>query len=165
MIPGYFLWGPTALLVAYIAELERRYWQKLSVKRQNCHQLVSSYIVLLASVLMPLTFLAQVILLYPIFRASNLKYFWLPAVILLFYVQFRYADVFVKLFDELRVNWERFSFLKMKLLDKELFGKFTQFKCELQEEIIRAVEKLGPEMIDNFEERRIISAATLSAKE
>ena len=134
------MWGATGKLLRVLTEEERKYWEKWSKVRQKCYNVVCTHIFFFASVLMPMTYLAACILLYPLCRHFKLKNYWLLVSGLLFWIWILYAFLFVRLWDKLKVEHKRTKIYSLKLFQYLKYKAFLEQRAELQNEVFLIVE-------------------------
>jgi cellulose synthase/poly-beta-1,6-N-acetylglucosamine synthase-like glycosyltransferase len=107
-----------------MVEQDRRHWEKLSKVKQYCFNLVATQKIILSTFLMPLTFIATCILLYPLCKMLGIQEDWIWVFLGLLILEIGYAPLCVKSWDWLTSNWKHFKYLNLKLFNQPVYRQF-----------------------------------------
>jgi len=83
----------------------------------------------------------------------------------LFALQPIYALLFVKSYDSFRRSWYRLKFLFMRLFKPNIYEDFNRNKREIQRQVLKIVEEKGHQVVENFNENRILKKDELHVSE
>jgi len=83
----------------------------------------------------------------------------------LFALQPIYALLFVKGYDSFRRSWYRLKFLFMRLYKPNIYEDFNRNKREIQRQVLKIVEEKGHQVVENFNENRILKKDELHVSE
>lgn len=150
--------GPTTGLISYLAEKERIKCKKSSKVKEEAHDVVTSYKILLSMFLLPATAVVHSSLLY----FALTKYFKLEqgkslkASLISFILLPLYALLMVKSTDSFGRSWKKLKYLFWRLFNRNFYNKFNEMKKRSSKKILEFIDKHGNEVIDNFEENRIL---------
>jgi hypothetical protein len=157
-LPGILLMGPTTGLISYLAEKERIKCKKNSKVKEEAHDVVGSYKVLLSMFMFPATALIHSGLLFTVltryFKFDHKKS--LKASLLSFILLPIYALIMVKSYDSFGESWTKLKYMFWRLFNRNFYDKFNQQKKQLSKKILEMVEKHGNEVVGNLEENRIL---------
>jgi len=146
------MFAPTTSLIAYLSEKERVKCLKGSKVKHYGNDVVGSYKIMLSSFLLPLTCSLHSTLFYFVLK----KYTKLaPGTVLkvalgLFALQPIYALLFVKSYDSFNRSWKKLKFNFLRLFKRDIYTEFNREKKDIQKKIIEMVNKLGEEVVENF---------------
>jgi len=128
---------------------------------------VGSYKILLCTFLMPLTCAGHSALLYYVLKKFTKleKKTILKMALGLFALQPIYALLFVKSYDSFRRSWYRLKFLFMRLFKPNIYEDFNRNKREIQRQVLKIVEEKGHQVVENFNENRILKKDELHVSE
>ena len=129
--------------------------------------MVGSYKILLCTFLMPLTCAGHSALLYYVLKKFTKleKKTILKMALGLFALQPIYALLFVKSYDSFRRSWYRLKFLFMRLFKPNIYEDFNRNKREIQRQVLKIVEEKGHQVVENFNENRILKKDELHVSE
>lgn len=78
------------------------------------------------------------------------------ASIAFFVLQPLYGKLFVRLYDAVSLSWGKMRLLFWSVFKRQQYEEFVREKGEVQREILRVVETIGPEAVRDFKTGRII---------
>ena len=147
------MFWPTTSLIAYLSEKERIRCLKGSKVKMQGNDVVGSYKIMLGAYMLPLTCAAHSALLF--FILKRLTKFAQPKIIkiclAMFALQPIYALLLVKSFDSFKTSFKKLRYLFANFFRGDVYDKFNRRRKELQKKIITMVEKVGGDVVENFD--------------
>lgn len=73
-----------------------------------------------------------------------------------FLIQPLYIKCFIWLYDKVAFSWSKMRLLFWSIFKRNKYERYTREASEIQEEIMKVVNEIGPNIVEKFDENRII---------